>query len=105
MTYFCHMMALFSFITKSTDSTDEHTKKLHEGKIMNLLNQIATHIHTLNSGEQWTVTAQELLISRADFQSLSVFLSREAEKGEFSLQISDTLRSWLGCTSVTVIKN
>lgn len=72
---------------------------------MNLLHQISTHINNLHSGEKWTLSAQELFISRADFQSLSLFLSREAEKGEFSIQIPESLRSWLGNTSVTVIKN
>ena len=72
---------------------------------MNLLHQIATHINSLNTGEQWTVSAQELFMSRADFQSLSLFLSREAEKGHFSIHIPQSLRSWLEHTSVTVIKN
>lgn len=72
---------------------------------MNLLHHISTHINTLHSGEQWTVSAQQLFISRADFQSLSLFLSREAEKGDFSIHIPESLRSWLDHTSVTVIKN
>lgn len=71
---------------------------------MNLIQHISTHINTLHSGEQWTVSAQELLISRGDFQCLSLFLSREAEKGEFSIQIPERLRSWLEHTSLTVIK-
>lgn len=72
---------------------------------MNLLHRISTHINNLHTGEKWTVSAQELFMSRADFQSLSLFLSFEAKKGEFSIDIPDNLRSWLGNTSVTIIKN
>ncbi|SPL70801.1 hypothetical protein [Acinetobacter stercoris] len=72
---------------------------------MNMLNNISKRIATLNSGEKWTVTAQELLISRGDFQAISVFLSRESEKGHFSIDIPQTIQPWLNVPSITVIKN
>ncbi|OTG91707.1 hypothetical protein [Acinetobacter sp. ANC 3832] len=72
---------------------------------MDMLNQISNRIATLNSGEKWTVSAQELLISRADFQSISVFFSRESEKGQFSIDLPSSLRTWFEQTSFTIIKN
>lgn len=72
---------------------------------MDLLNQISNQIEQLNSGEKWTVSVQDLLISRADFQSVSVFLSRESEKGLFSLSDLGTIKVRFDQTSLTIIKN
>ncbi|MFW2076189.1 hypothetical protein ACG94X_00410 [Acinetobacter sp. ULE_I010] len=72
---------------------------------MDLLNQISNQIEQLNSGEKWTVSVQDLLISRADFQSVSVFLSRESEKGLFSLSDLGTIKARFDQTSLTIIKN
>jgi hypothetical protein len=72
---------------------------------MDLLNHISNQIARLHSGEKWTVSIQDLLISRVDFQSLSVFLSRESEKGTFSLTDMDKLKSRFEHTSLTIIKN
>lgn len=72
---------------------------------MDLLKQISTRIAQLRSGEKWTLSIQDLFISRADFQSLSVFLFRESEKGSFSLKNTDQTKSPFGHTSLTIIKN
>ncbi|MEG0481565.1 MAG: hypothetical protein RR575_00545 [Acinetobacter sp.] len=72
---------------------------------MDLLNQISNRIAQLDSGEKWTVSVQDLLISRADFQSISVFLSRESEKGQFSLACVKTIQPKFEQTSLTIIKN
>ncbi|KAF1020546.1 MAG: hypothetical protein GAK29_03598 [Acinetobacter bereziniae] len=56
---------------------------------MDLLKQVSNQIAQLRSGEKWTLSIQDLFISRADFQSLSVFLCRESEKGSFSLKDTD----------------
>lgn len=71
---------------------------------MDLPYQISNRIAQLNSGEKWTVSIQDLLISRADFQSLSVFLHRESEKGTFSLGDSEKTKLRFGLTSLTIIK-
>jgi hypothetical protein len=71
---------------------------------MDLLNQISDRIAQLHTGEKWTLSIQDLLISRADFQSLSVFLFRESEKGSFFLSDTDQLKSRFGRTSLTIIK-
>ena len=39
----------------------------------------------LSVGEKRNITAQELFLSRNDFQSISAYLTREAEKGHFSI--------------------
>lgn len=72
---------------------------------MDLLNQISNRIAQLHAGEKWTVSVQDLLISRADFQSLSVFLSRESEKGTFSLSNIETVKPRFGHTSLTIVKH
>ncbi len=72
---------------------------------MKMLDDISKQISTLNSGEKLTVSAQELLISRGDFQAVSVFLSRESEKGQFSIDVPQDLKPWFGQTSITIIKN
>lgn len=72
---------------------------------MDLLNHVSHRIAALDSGEQWIVSAQKLLISRADFQSLSVFLTRESEKGHFSLSLESESLTWHDEPSVTIIKH
>ena len=72
---------------------------------MGILTQISSKIDHLHSGEQWHITAQYLLISRADFQSLYIYLTKEAEKGTFSLAPVAEASPRLGGTSVTVIKH
>ena len=71
---------------------------------MDLLNQISKKIAGLQAGEKWTVSAQDLLISRADFQSISVFLSRESEKGLFTVDVPTSLKNWFERTSLTIVK-
>ena len=71
---------------------------------MDLLNQISKKIAGLQAGEKWTVSAQDLLISRADFQSISVFLSRESERGLFIVDVPTSLKSWFERTSLTIVK-
>jgi hypothetical protein len=72
---------------------------------MDLLNHVSHRIAALDSGEQWIVSAQKLLLSRADFQSLSVFLSRESEKGLFSLSPEGFSSTWYDETIVTITKH
>ena len=71
---------------------------------MDLLNQISNKISALHSGEKCTISVQDLQISRNDFQSMSVFLSRESEKGLFSIDLSQPVKTWFEQTSVTIIK-
>lgn len=72
---------------------------------MDILNQISSQIQKLSVGEQWEITAQSLLMSRNDFQSISIYLSREAEKGQFSIQTSPEFAHRLGATSLTIVKH
>ena len=72
---------------------------------MDTLNQISNHIHQLHTGEQWTLSVQDLLISRTDFQCISFFLSRESDKGHFSLLEEGQTNSYIGHTSLTIIKH
>ena len=61
----------------------------NRGFQMDILTKISGKIDHLNTAEQWSIRAQDLWISRADFQSLSMYLSKEAEKGKFSIQSKD----------------
>jgi len=72
---------------------------------MDLLKQISNRIAQLHSGEKWTISIQDLLISRTDFQSIFVFLTRESEKGLFSLSNSGQATSKFDQTSLTIIKH
>ena len=72
---------------------------------MDILTKISGKIDHLNTGEQWSIRAQDLWISRADFQSLSMYLSKEAEKGKFSIQSNDTFSPRLGGTELIVTKH
>jgi len=69
---------------------------------MDILNQISTQIAALNSGEKWHLSAQDLFISHADFHSLSIYISREAKKGQFSVSSPALLGSWVGSTAVII---
>lgn len=77
----------------------------NHGFQMDILTKISGKIDHLNTGEQWSIRAQDLWISRADFQSLSMYLSKEAEKGKFSIQTNDTFSSRLGGTELIVTKH
>lgn len=77
----------------------------NHGFQMDILTKISAKIDHLNAGEQWSIRAQDLWISRADFQSLSMYLSKEAEKGEFSIQSNDTFSPRLGGTELIVTKH
>lgn len=72
---------------------------------MDMLNQISKQIAVLNAGEKWTVSAQDLLISRADFHSISVYLVRESQKGRFSIDPVKAKNSWFDPTTLTIIKH
>jgi hypothetical protein len=78
---------------------------INQEEKMDLLNHVSHRISALDSGEQWIVSAQKLLISRADFQSLSVFLTRESEKGHFSLSPKSENLTWHDEPAVTIIKH
>jgi hypothetical protein len=77
----------------------------NHGFQMDILTKISGKIDHLNTGEQWSIRAQDLWISRADFQSLSMYLSKEAEKGKFSIQSKDTFSPRLGGTELIVTKH
>lgn len=77
----------------------------NRGFQMDILTKISGKIDHLNTGEQWSIRAQDLWISRADFQSLSMYLSKEAEKGKFSIQSKDTFSPRLGGTELIVTKH
>ena len=77
----------------------------NHGFQMDILTKISGKIDHLNTGEQWSIRAQDLWISRADFQSLSMYLSIEAEKGKFSIQSNDTFSPRLGGTELIVTKH
>ena len=72
---------------------------------MDVPNQISKRIVKLRSGETWTVSIQDLLISRADFHSLSVFLNHESKNGTFSVGDTRKAKSHFGLTSLTIVKN
>ena len=72
---------------------------------IDLLNQISNRIAQLSSGEKWTVSIQDLWISRTDFQSLAVFLCRESENGTFSFTEIEKTTPRFDRTSLTIIKN
>ncbi|WP_297426718.1 hypothetical protein [uncultured Acinetobacter sp.] len=72
---------------------------------MNILNQVSTKIAALKSGDQWVVTAKDLWISRADFQSLAVYLARQASEGDFSINDMQQRSAWLDQASLTVLKH
>ncbi|WP_252725636.1 hypothetical protein [Acinetobacter defluvii] len=70
-----------------------------------MLNKIFEQIAVLDTGEKWTVSAQDLLISRADFHSIFVYLLREAEKGLFSIDQQTPKNPWFEQTTLTITKN
>lgn len=72
---------------------------------MDILNQLTNEIEKLSLGEKRNITAQELFLSRNDFQSISAYLTREAEKGHFSISKHSETTSHLAPTSLTVIKH
>ena len=72
---------------------------------MNILSNISAQIAQLTTGETWTLSAQDIYMSRDDFSSLSIFLKQESQNGTFSVAIPETLKSWLGSTSLTVTKH
>ena len=77
----------------------------NHGFQMDILTKISGKIDHLNAGEQWSIRAQDFWISRTDFQSLSMYLSKEAEKGKFSIQSKDTFSPRLGGTELIVTKH
>ena len=72
---------------------------------MDIMNHITAHLAQLNTGDTWTLSAQDLYMSRADFSSLSMLLKHQSEQGTFSVSLPESLKSWLGSTSVTLTKN
>ena len=53
---------------------------------MDIIHQITQKISSLSAGEKWDIRAKALWLSHSDFHSISVYLSRESEKGGFSIQ-------------------
>lgn len=71
---------------------------------MDILNQLSKNIEKLSVGEKWNITAQSLFLSRNDFQSISAYLFREAQKGHFSISSDTHHFCRVGATSLTVTK-
>jgi hypothetical protein len=71
---------------------------------MDLLKQISERIYHLKSGENVTISAQNLLISRTDFQSLLIYLEQESKKGGFSIQENPKQKNKFENTSLTINK-
>lgn len=72
---------------------------------MDILNRITRKIAALPAGEECIISAQDLWLSRADFQSVSVFLSRESEKGSFSIAAAEDAPTRIGSASLLVTKH
>lgn len=72
---------------------------------MDILHSITKTISALPAGEKWEITAQNLWLSHADFQSISVYLCRESEKGHFSITNTADLSTLIGNTSLWVTKH
>ena len=72
---------------------------------MDMLDQISEQIAVLDSGEKWTLSAQDLLFSGADFHSISVFLSLDSEKGFFSIEQDLPKKQWFQPTEITITKH
>jgi hypothetical protein len=72
---------------------------------MDILNQVSAKIAALSSGDQWVLTAQDLWLSRGDFQSLAVYLSYQADQGAYSVDLTQQMPTWIGHTSLTVTKH
>lgn len=72
---------------------------------MDIIHQITQKISTLATGEQWDISAKELWLSHSDFHSISVYLSRESEKGEFSIDLPTNTASSHPFDVLTVTKH
>jgi len=71
---------------------------------MDFLQQISIQLEQLNQGEQWTFSAQEFYMSHNDFNSFSILLTRESEKGDFTITQTQHNKPWVGTNSVTLTK-
>ena len=58
---------------------------------MDILSDITRKISALPTGETWEISARSLWLSHSDFHSIRIFLTREAEKGLFSIQNLDRM--------------
>lgn len=72
---------------------------------MDIIQQVSDRISALKTGEMMTISVQELLISRADFQSIATFFLKESQHGFFSIMSSNQQPSWFERTSLTISKN
>lgn len=72
---------------------------------MDLIQQVSDRISALQAGEIMTISVQELLISRADFQSIATFFLKESQNGFFSILSSNQQIPWFDRTSLTISKN
>ncbi|MCU4531745.1 hypothetical protein POD11_16335 [Acinetobacter sp. P1(2023)] len=72
---------------------------------MDIPHQISKQLEQLNQGEQWTFSAQEFYMSHNDFNSLSILLTRESEKGKFTITRTQHHKTWVGTDSVTLTKH
>lgn len=72
---------------------------------MDLIQHLTNRITALPAGESITISVQELLISRADFQSIATYLRKESQHGFFSILSSGQQLSWFDRTSLTIHKH
>lgn len=72
---------------------------------MDLLNHVSHRIAALDSGEQWIVSAQKLLISRTDFNHFRSFFPLSQKKGHFSISPQGLNASYHAEPVVTISKH
>ena len=70
---------------------------------MDIICDLKQQIAALPTGGKFEISAQSLLMSRADFHSIRVYLTKEAESGHFS--ILQSVPAMNDTTSMHVIKH
>ena len=72
---------------------------------MDLIQHVSERISALKTGEIFTISVQDLLISRTDFQAISVFLNQQSQQGLFSVSAPLASASRFEQTSLTITKH
>lgn len=72
---------------------------------MDLTQQVSERISALHTGEIVTISVQDLLISRTDFQAITVFLNQQSQNGLFSVSAPLASSSRFEQTSLTITKH
>ncbi|AMW77606.1 hypothetical protein AMD27_00945 [Acinetobacter sp. TGL-Y2] len=71
---------------------------------MDLIQHVSERISALKAGEIVTISVQDLLISRTDFQAITVFLNQLSQNGLFSVAAPLASSSRFEQTSLTITK-